>query len=387
MTNKKHTNSTVKLAVSVLATMISLTTVAALCVSPSKSVTAYTPPTSESLQTQAQATWAPEIYDIIFGTSAPVIPSVPTEDVTDTPTQSDTDITTDTDGNSSDSPTSKLKDTTKPNGTTSTTKPKDTTTSQPPAPPVDDPVFSFREFYEDEYLIGRHLSSNAAIIVSKVQRGDLNFFICDIMLTSPDALNTAFASGRITGRNYTSAIAKSVDATLAVNGDFCGFRSNGIIIRNGQLYRTQKSSWDLLYLDGAGNLNAINGSGVSADMLTQQGALQSWCFGPTLVNNYQIVPSFNTPNLSKTAREPRTAIGQVSDLHYIILVVDAVRTGTATLGGMTFTELAQEFKNLNCRTAYNLDGGGSTTLYFRGNVINTPCGKGERQVSDIIYFK
>lgn len=52
-----------------------------------------------------------------------------------------------------------------------------------------------------------------------------------------------------------------------------------------------------------------------------------------------------------------------------------------------FKELATEFKRLGCQWAYALDGGGSTTLYFNGEVINTPSDwTGERKISDILYF-
>ncbi len=347
LTKEKQNTSIIKLTASLLATLLSLTTVAALCASSSKAVISTPADDNIPLQSNNAATWSPEMFEAIYGTSNPETNS---ESSTATEqTQQNTEVTI--------------------------------------TPPSDKPSFMFREFYEDETLVGRHISSDTAIVVSKVQRGDLNFFICDILLASAEALSTAFASGHITGRNYTSSIAKSVGAALAVNGDFCGFRSHGIIIRNKHLYRGAKSAWDLLYLDSYGNLTATNGKNVTADALVSQNVLQSWCFGPTLVNGYEIVDNFNSPDLSKSAYEPRTAIGQISDLHYVIIVADAVRTGTATLGGMTFAQLAQEFKNLNCRVAYNLDGGGSTTLYFKGQVINTPCGRGERHVSDIIYFK
>ena len=45
-------------------------------------------------------------------------------------------------------------------------------------------------------------------------------------------------------------------------------------------------------------------------------------------------------------------------------------------------------KGYHCMVAYNLDGGGSSTMYFNGKVINNPTdghSSGERKVSDIIY--
>ena len=244
-----------------------------------------------------------------------------------------------------------------------------------------------RDFYEDERLIGEYNQNGTLLRISKVERGDLNMFICDIVLESPELLHTAFAGGKITGRQYTSKIAAGVDAVFAVNGDFCGYRSNGIIIREGAVIRDKGADWDLCYLDRNGDLQVGISDDFDAGTLVAEGALQSWCFGPTLVENYNKIENMNRPNLSAKAREPRTAIGQVDTLHYYILVVDAVRTGSGTVGGLSFSDLADQFVALGCKTAYNLDGGGSTTLYFRGEVINSPCVNGERAISDIIYLK
>lgn len=252
-------------------------------------------------------------------------------------------------------------------------------------PPVEEPTF--RELYADEHIVGGYKQNGVDLRISKVERGELNMFICEFYLDSPQLLRTAFAGGRITGRQYTSKIAQSVGATFAVNGDFCGYRTNGIIIRNGAVIRDKGADWDLLYLDKNGDLQVGISDNFQANALVANGALQSWCFGPTLVKDYQKIEDMNRPGLASWSKEPRTAIGQVDELHYIILVADAVRTGVDTVGGLTFSQLADEFVALGCKTAYNLDGGGSTTLYFNGQVINQPCVNGERTISDIIYLQ
>ncbi|MNO07565.1 hypothetical protein D3C81_2298170 [compost metagenome] len=53
---------------------------------------------------------------------------------------------------------------------------------------------------------------------------------------------------------------------------------------------------------------------------------------------------------------------------------------------MTLSQFAQLFKELGATEAYNLDGGGSSTMVFQGRVVNNPLGKEtERGVSDILY--
>ncbi|MCL2545297.1 MAG: phosphodiester glycosidase family protein, partial [Clostridia bacterium] len=54
--------------------------------------------------------------------------------------------------------------------------------------------------------------------------------------------------------------------------------------------------------------------------------------------------------------------------------------------GMTLPELQQIFLDVGAQIAFNLDGGGSSTLYFNGEVLNKPAGGVERSVSDILFF-
>ena len=58
--------------------------------------------------------------------------------------------------------------------------------------------------------------------------------------------------------------------------------------------------------------------------------------------------------------------------------------------GLTLADLARVMQEAGCATAYNLDGGGSSTLYFNGRVLNNPTPNGrtisERAVSDIVYI-
>ena len=82
---------------------------------------------------------------------------------------------------------------------------------------------------------------------------------------------------------------------------------------------------------------------------------------------------------------PRTALGQRADGSYVAVVVDG-RSETSI--GMNIEELAQYLYDLGCVTAYNLDGGMTSCMYFNGSVISTPCGTAgmERSLSDIIYI-
>ena len=84
--------------------------------------------------------------------------------------------------------------------------------------------------------------------------------------------------------------------------------------------------------------------------------------------------------------KPRTARGESAQLEYIMIVSDG-RTDESE--GFSLLQLAEEMQNRGAVTAYNLDGGGSSTLYFNGEIINNPTSgnsTGEREVSDIVYI-
>lgn len=224
-------------------------------------------------------------------------------------------------------------------------------------------------------------------------KSDLRYFVIHIETSDPKQLQTAFAGEAYSKRNVeaTSDIAARHDALLAINGDYYNYKDDyGMIIRNGVLYRDAGSTRDhlLIYADGTFKgiyaEDYIKGEG---QRFIDAGVVQSFAFGPLLVDNGQIteLPEKYIVSTGDTIREPRTAIGQVDKNHYVLLIADGRRTDWSDKG-MTLQEMQQVFVQEGCRIAYNLDGGGSTTLIFEGEKINRSSGSRERDVSDIVYF-
>jgi hypothetical protein len=82
-------------------------------------------------------------------------------------------------------------------------------------------------------------------------------------------------------------------------------------------------------------------------------------------------------------RHPRTAVAKLKDGKFLMVTVDGRQPGVSV--GMTLKELADYLLSIGATDAMNLDGGGSTTMYVDGKVVNTPSDKeGERKVSDAI---
>lgn len=226
------------------------------------------------------------------------------------------------------------------------------------------------------------------ITIEQGRAFDSTYYVADIRLSSADYVKTALAEETF-GRNIrqaTSTMADAHNAILAVNGDYYGFRDTGWVLRNGTLYRSSGSgqSGEALLIDRAGNFAVENENQLSVKELEAQAVQQVFSFGPGLVVDGEIVATGTTAKGGE--KHPRTAIGQVSALHYVMIVVDGRTTESR---GVTLAELAQLLVQYECETGYNLDGGGSSTMVFNGKVINQPTdGRrvAERQVSDIVYI-
>jgi len=241
------------------------------------------------------------------------------------------------------------------------------------------------------YTANSYQDENISITITTERIYDTQAYIANIQLQSIDYLKTAFAQDTF-GRNIkqkTSTIAEAHNAILAINGDYCGFRNHGFVIRNGILYRdSARSSGDdeALVIYENGSFEVVKENDVAADKLSEKGAVQVFSFGPSLLSKGEISVNENSEVAKAKTSNPRTAIGIISPLRYIIIVSDG-RTNAST--GLTLYQLAEIFEELGCETAYNLDGGGSATMWFNGEVINIPTDGsklGERKVSDIVYI-
>lgn len=239
-------------------------------------------------------------------------------------------------------------------------------------------------------------SDEADITVTTVTTGTgddtVTYYVADVVLTDATALRSAFA-GDSFGTNIietTSEIASDTGAVFAINGDYYGFRDTGIVIRNGVVYRDEGARQGLaFYLDG--RVEIYDETSTSADELLAAGVWNTLSFGPAVVSEGSVVEGIegvevdtNFGNHSIQGEQPRTAVGVVDDNHLVFVVVDGREEGYSR--GATLTELAEIMISLGAETAYNLDGGGSSTMYFGGEVINQPSNGGERGTSDILYI-
>lgn len=231
---------------------------------------------------------------------------------------------------------------------------------------------------------------NISVTITEYREYDTSIYVADVRLSSPEYLKTALAQDAF-GKNVTaktSEIALANNAVLAINGDYYGAQETGYVLRNGVLYRdTAQNGQEDLVIYEDGSFEIIVEDQVTAQELLDKGAVQILSFGPALVTDSEISVTADEEVGKAKSSNPRTAIGVIDDLHYVFVVSDG-RTDESE--GLSLYQLAQFMSGLGVKTAYNLDGGGSSTMVFNGTVINTPTSTGkrskERSVSDIVYI-
>ena len=194
----------------------------------------------------------------------------------------------------------------------------------------------------------------------------------------------------------TSVLAEKYRAEAAVNGGFFDRDKGGSVCYfetgNHTISRTRPDS-----LKWAKSRSVANGALVffGNDSLVIETARSDEYYekslsesavmvaGPLLIHQSKLQP---LPNVSLTNdRNPRTCIG-INNGFIILATIDG---RSATAAGMTLFEVQQFFSRLKCTSALNLDGGGSTALWIKGQgIVNHPSDReGERPVSDIVFIK
>lgn len=255
------------------------------------------------------------------------------------------------------------------------------TATEPPAEQATTaPISTDTEYHDDQI----------DIVLTTMRVENTTVYVADVQIADISLLKTALA-GNTYARNLTettSVQAANAGAILAINGDYYGAQERGYVLRNGVLYRASaQSGTDALVIGADGNFRIITEGETSADTLVREGAWQVLTFGPALINGGQVTVSSSDEVGRAMTSNPRTAIGQISEGHYLLVVSDG-RTKEST--GLSLRQLAELMQSLGAQIAYNLDGGGSSTMVFQGRVVNNPTTNGrsirERSVSDIVYI-
>lgn len=186
----------------------------------------------------------------------------------------------------------------------------------------------------------------------------------------------------------TSEMAQSVNAVVASSGDYYGYRSFGIVVHEGQVYRERGHLLDTCYIDDQGDLlftyaGEITEQEVAQKFVDDHNVRFSICFGPVMVlkGEYCVPNSYNSGEVNSPYA--RAALCQMDKLHYVVVTANAEAPDYST---HTVSQFGRNLHAMGIPTAYALDGGQTATIVMDGQVINTVSYGSQRDISDIIYF-
>ena len=120
---------------------------------------------------------------------------------------------------------------------------------------------------------------------------------------------------------------------------------------------------------------------MTGQQAVDRGVRDALSFGPILIVNGE--PS--AVNGSGSGLNPRTAIGQCADGTIILLVIDG--RSAASLGA-SYADLINIMLENGAVNAANLDGGSSSMMYYKGQIINN-CSSliGDRGIPTSVIVK
>lgn len=218
---------------------------------------------------------------------------------------------------------------------------------------------------------------------------DIGVFVVDVRLGDASQLRTmANKSFNKNSADSILAIAGRVNPVVATNGDFVTRRQEGLVIRQGTTYKDKlRGVLDVLAIDEDGDFHVFYkpGKGEVSETVNGKKVLNTFYFGPILVDHGEIPEKFTTFRfLEPDKYYCRVAICQVGPLHYKMILTTMQETASTT--GLPLKVFAQICRDEGAQFAYNLDGGNSASLVFRGELINSSNKKEPRDVPDIIYF-
>lgn len=226
---------------------------------------------------------------------------------------------------------------------------------------------------------------------------DTPMFIARVQIADASQLRTMMAGSYGSQRTaLATTLAERGGAVLAINGDYFSYIGTGLVVRQGHTYRKRADAdFDVLMIDVNGDFHVakkIDEATLDAAYSALGGSVeeggsivQAFTFGPVLVEN-GVRAHEEYQRADGGARKPaqRMVIAQDGPLSYVIVCCEGPDNKNSK--GLTLEEMGQFMLGLGVQTAYNLDGGGSTTMVFNGGKINALSTSKNRSVSDIVYF-
>jgi len=229
-------------------------------------------------------------------------------------------------------------------------------------------------------------SDEVEITIEQVKKDGLAYYVADVKINDMSLIKTGIF-GNLKGsvkRKTAGELAKKNNAIFAINTDFYTYKDRGLIIRNGTVL-LNNGFRNIIVLFEDGSMDCFGPYDYSPQELLVMGAVETFDFGPILVYDGKVTEASIGGITQKIAKHPRTGVGYYSEGHYLFIVVDGRKEGYSL--GINIEDFAKIFESYGVKLAYNLDGGGSSTMVFMDELVNKPEGnEKQRDIDSILYI-
>lgn len=233
-----------------------------------------------------------------------------------------------------------------------------------------------------------HSDSTCNITITKEWFENAYVYAAHVTFSDYKRLGTTCGNGKYGGYETTSHAANRVGALLTINGCYSAPDLNYPVARSGKVYNDKNcwvpavySRWNgkLMSAWETGGTPGIVGVQLST-LVNEKKVSDTFCFGPPILVDGVIKAN------NDSSRSQRTFIGTNSNAGDIWLVVSDGRKNDGESSGLTGKQCARYLQSKGCTFGVPLDGGGSSTMVWKGKVLNAAKGN-QRSVVDFVYFK
>lgn len=235
-------------------------------------------------------------------------------------------------------------------------------------------------------------SENITMELYRLNQSTYEGYAVKIKLKDPNAMKMVLGHDTVGRGETTMQAVKRYGAAAGINAG--GFADGGggryplsTTIMNGKYLNGgfEASYKDLSFVGLNKQGKLIGGKFQSQGQLDRLEPSFGATFVPVLLTNGMKNP---IPDKWKgsPSRAPRTVIGNYKDDQLLVMVINGRNENGSS--GATLMELQDKLANLGVVDAYNLDGGGSSSLIFNGRVVNSPSDGQLRPVpTHFLFFK
>jgi len=256
----------------------------------------------------------------------------------------------------------------------------------------DDPMYFGTDtvIYQNSKIM-YYLDDSIFAVTWKEVHDNTVYTYSEVKLRDPSQFRRHLAGGEFGSdiQYFTTEMAQTVNAVVASGGDFHRFRDFGICVYEGKVRKVEGTYAETCMIDKNGNMSFVYGGEItkSADAqayVDEHEINFSLCFGPVLVDDYQVVEHswYGVGEINEGYA--RAALCQMADLHYLVVTANVQPEEHEDLP--TVETFQKNIVETGCRMAYCLDGGQTASIVMNDELINRPAFGTQRKISDIIYF-